>query len=160
MEYQFRPPVLHRVISIARTAIANNYIVMCDITDIHGRTYEAPYWLMPEDPHGLAPELRQWMLDHADFPIAAYVPPTMEEIRRNTRRIGRTTFRLNMKAQGVTTAKIEDFLAGIADPDAREDMQIQWEGVHFGRLDPFVAALAAATGLSEEQLDVVFKVEV
>jgi hypothetical protein len=149
---------LHEVQAIHKTVEPGVFHIMCKITDFEGQTYDALHVLRPEDPYGLSPTIRKWIADHPAFPVQDYVPPTQEEIRRNTKRIDRPTFRLNMKEQGVGTAKIEDFLASIADPSAREDMQIRWEGAHFGRLDPFVVDLGAATGMSEWQLDAVFKV--
>jgi hypothetical protein len=87
-------------------------------------------------------------------PIAEYAPPTLDYTRAEATPIGRVDFRNGMKAMGVTTAVVTEYLASIADPDHQEEMQIFWEDSQiFRRMDDFVTELGAYAGKTPEQLD-------
>ena len=147
-------PIVNQIYAIRYTAEPGVYVVSCNLTDMNAQTFDADYCLRPDDPYGCAPALRQWMADNPSFPIEAYVPPTIAEVRASASGLNRLDFRQKMKAAGVTTATIMGFLAGIADPDHQEDMQMFWEdSQQFARLDPFVVELGEFAGKTPEQLD-------
>lgn len=149
-------PVLNTVHSVTATATPEVYVVRCNLTDTHGKTYDADFVSNPADPYGLGPTMRQWIVDNPDFPITPYVPPPLPKIREGAILL-RSELRNNLLAQGVTTAKIRAYLDSIADPITQDQRLIVWEeNGAFTRADAFVVELAAHTGLTEEQMDAVF----
>lgn len=94
-------------------------------------------------------------------PIAEFVPPTIEQQREWATPLNRMDFRTGMRAIGVTTTMVNDWIESIADPDHQDEMLITWEdGQLFYRLDTFVTELGAFAGKTPEQLDTVFKISV
>ncbi len=78
--------VIENVHSITRTNPAvdadGTFIVTLDWhaeseENVAGETHQNDsYALLPDDPYGLAPALRQWMVDHSgEYTILPYVPP-------------------------------------------------------------------------------------
>lgn len=150
-------PIVNQVYAIHYTAEPGVYVVSCNITDMNDQTFDADYCLRPDDPYGCAPALRQWMADNPSFPIGAYVPPTIAEVRASATGLHRLDFRTRAKAAGITTAVIGEYLAGITDPDHQDDMQIFWDATQgFSRLDPFVVELGAFAGKTPEDIDAIF----
>ncbi|HEV7306424.1 hypothetical protein [Ensifer sp.] len=145
---------LNRVHSIRAAAQPDVFIVHCNITDIHGRTYDCDYGLQPDDPHGLAPSIRQWMLDKPTFPIGIYVPPTVEEVRAGMPSLTARQFRLGLVNAGISQSTVAAIVAELpAGPD-RDKAQIEWEyATTFNRTHPLIATIGAALGLAGDQID-------
>lgn len=86
--------------------------------------------------------------------IAPYVPPSQDEIRQNMFPLTRRQFKLGMLNLGISTAMINQAIAGIADPAAQAVAQIEFdEAQYFERNHSLVTQLAAAFNLTPEQLD-------
>lgn len=67
---------LNYVTSVTETAEENVYIVLCNITDMCGSTYDTNYATRPDDLFGLNPTIRQWLIDNeGSYTIEPYVPP-------------------------------------------------------------------------------------
>ena len=121
--------------------------------------YRGPYGYSATDPYGLAPTIRQWLADNPDFPIAPYVPPTIEDKRQNAPPVNRVIFRNRARGIGITTAAITDYLASITDPDHQEEMQVFWEDSQsFARLDVFCVELGSFAGKSPEEMDTIWQI--
>ena len=52
--------VINSVVSVQATERPEVYILTLDITD-RGETYQCQYVSNPDDPHGINPQLRQWL---------------------------------------------------------------------------------------------------
>lgn len=144
--------------TITATETAGCYMVVATITDDDAATYEATFAYNPTDPYGLGPIFGEWLAANPDFPITPYTPPTIEQ-KREGAFLARPDFRRNMLAIGVTTTKINAYLAGIEDPVTQDERTIYWEesGV-FMRLDPFVTELGVSAGVTDAQLDTAFEI--
>lgn len=146
--------------TVTATETPGCYMVVATITDDNNDTYETAFAYNPTDPYGLGPLFGEWLVANPDFPISPYVPPTIEQ-KREGAFLARPDFRRNMLAIGVTTTKINDYLAGITDPVIQDERTIYWEesGV-FMRLDPFVTELGVSAGVTDAQLDTAFEIGV
>jgi hypothetical protein len=149
---------LNSVQSITRIADPTALMVACNITDDNGVTMDVMHVYRENDPFGeISPLIGQWMADNPDFPIGDYVPPTLEEMRQAAPPLERLFFRTRAKEAGLTTTKVNAYIASIADPSEQEDMQMFWDDAQFfGRLDKFVVDAGAHAGLTEAQLDAIF----
>lgn len=67
-------PILHHVFSVTATAEPETFVLNIDITDMNGDRYTTDYYSSPNDPYGLNPIIRQWLIDNPDFPVEPYVP--------------------------------------------------------------------------------------
>ena len=69
---------LNSVTSITATAEEHVYVVACSITvpTDHGDvTHDAVHCLRPDDPYGLSPMLRDWMVEHEGaYEVQPFVP--------------------------------------------------------------------------------------
>lgn len=66
--------------------------------------------------------------------------------------------RIALLRNGITTDKVEAAIAGMADEQARAEALIAWEyRTEIHRAAPLVAALAPALGLTDQQLDDLFR---
>ncbi|MEJ6847562.1 hypothetical protein V3589_15240 [Sinorhizobium fredii] len=147
---------LNTVYAVTATIEPEVFIVDCNITDVHGDTYDAEYCSRPEDAYGLNPEIRQWLADNPDFPVDPYVPPTDEEMRANAPSITAKQLRMQIVADGFSTTIVDDAIAALPDGSLKEAATISWEyGTVFNRLEPLVTpVIRDALGYSEEQMDV------
>lgn len=117
---------------------------------------ESQYYT-PGNTGGLSDDLAVWLAENPEFPIQPYVPPTPEELRANMPSLARIDFRNKFRVNGITTAVINNYIAGIMDPDLQEERQIFWEDSQtFRRLDPFVVELGQAAGKTAEQIDTIW----
>lgn len=150
---------INEVYSVTATAEPDVFMISCNITDDVPATYDCVYCSRPDDTFGLGPDFRQWLVDNPDIPIEPYVPPTLEQIRAGALPLPRIEFRTRAGLAGLTTAKINEYLAAIADPAEQMAMQIYWEDSQsFARLARFVVDAGAYAGLTEAQLDDVFHI--
>lgn len=150
-------PILHEIFSVRATVTPDVYVLKCDLTDMNGERYTANYVSIPGDTFGLAPVIRQWLMDNPEFPIEPYVPPTAEELRASMSPLTRLNFRNKFKAAGMTTTVINAYIAAIEDESTQEDRQIYWEDTQsFMRLDVFVVELAVFAGKTPEEIDTIW----
>lgn len=95
---------------------------------------------------------------HGD--IAAYAPPSAEDLRKYMQPLARSEFRLRLKKAAITTTVINAAIAAVADEELREDYEVIWEdGQSFGRLDPFVLVVFDYAGKTPEQADSIWSGE-
>lgn len=83
-----------------------------------------------------------------------YVPPTSKEIREKMPPLTARQFRLGLVDSGYAPFQVTQAIAAMpAGPD-KERAQIEWEyATTFNRMHPLIATVAAALGLSDEQVD-------
>lgn len=106
------------------------------------------------DPADIVPYGRELYAAAIAGTVARYVPPTVEQARAGLPDLSRKQFRLGMRDLGVSTAMIDSAIAAIADEDAREVAQIEWEdSASYSRMHPIIAQLAGAFSLTDEQID-------
>jgi hypothetical protein len=75
---------LHKVMSVTATGQKNVFVVSVDITDIEGERYICDYVSNPNDPFGLAPEIRKWLKENkGKYKIKPYVEPKPEVKKEN-----------------------------------------------------------------------------
>jgi hypothetical protein len=151
-------PVIHQVFSVAATFEPNVYNLDIDLTDAYGLRYRAGFCSRPDDPYGLGPRVREWLSDNPDFPIAPYVPPTIEQVRENMSDLGRLDFKSKFKAAGMNAAKINAYLASLDGNEShQEDMQMYYdETPSFSRVSLFVTELSAFSGKTPAQIDTIW----
>jgi len=111
-----------------------------------------PYSLAPDDPHGLAPEIRaaveQWIADGK--PVAQAVPPPETPLPPLTAR----QLRLGLVKNGISLAAVESAIENIPDPVDRETAKIEWEyAATFLRDHPLISQIGAALSLTDDQID-------
>ena len=89
--------------------------------------------------------------------IAEYVPPpepSPEEIREAMPPLTARQLRLGLVDNGYSVAQVEAAIAAIADETEREKAQIEWEyASEYRRTHPLIGQIAAALGLTAEQID-------
>jgi hypothetical protein len=152
------PPVLNTVYWIQAKGEPDVYLLFINMTDGYGETYDAEFVSRPDDTYGLGPTVRQWIVDHPDFPIQPYVPPTIEEIRANMAPLQRLDFKTRFKNAGMGLAKITAYFTSIEGDESHwEDMQNYYaETPTFARLAPFVVELAAFSLKTPEEIDTIW----
>jgi len=153
-------PLLITVHSATETATAGT--LSMDVTmqvSADGVEERTSYAYNETDPYGLSPQIRQWLADNPDFPIAPYVPPTIEELRAGSAPIPRIDFRNRALEIGITTTVINEYLASISDPLHQEEMRIFWEDSQwFQRLDTFCVELGEYAGKTPEEMDTIWRI--
>lgn len=155
----YRVPELHHVFAITRTLEERVYIVDCEITDMENIRERVKYALRPNDPFGLAPTLRMWMVFHPWFPIGDYVPPTIEEIRADMLPLSNFHFRNSLIECGVTVKAVDVIIRDINEEREHEKMLNAWQfAPEFRRTGEFVTGIAHRLTLSDEQVDAIWQV--
>lgn len=80
--------------------------------------------------------------------------PSIRERRATMPPLSRRQFRLGMRRLGITASMIDAAILSIADKDAREVAQIEWEdAISFDRLHALVVMLSTAFSITPEALD-------
>lgn len=150
--------VLHEVFGVYATQDEGIFIVDVDLSDMYGERYRTNYASYPNDTFGLAPIVRQWLVDHeGEYTIEPYVPPTTEQVRAEMTPLTRAAFRTAFKAAGMTTAVIVAAIFSVEDESEQEDLQIAWEdSAEFRRLDPLVLLVADRAVKTAEEIDTIW----
>ncbi len=144
---------LNDVYSIA-TDVSGALLVHCNITDVNGETYDAIHCYRPDDPYGLSPTVGEWIQAHPDFPIAPYVPPTVEEVRASMPALSARQLRLGLLNAGISPSTVSATIAAMPAGADRDKAQIEWEfATTFNRMHPLIATVGGALGLNETQID-------
>lgn len=120
-----------------------------------------PYFLTQNDPYGMAPTLRQWMIDHPEFPITPYTPPpepTIDEIRAAMPPVTARQLRLTLVRNGYSLSAIDAAIQALPEGPAKDEAQIEWEyATQFERLAPTLLTIAAALSISAEDIDTMWQ---
>lgn len=118
---------------------------------------EVEYISRPGNPHGVDPQLRQWLSENPDAPVHAYEPPaepTPEEARAAMPPLTARQLRLGLFSNGIALSQVQATLDAMPAGADRDKAQIEWEyATTFNRTHPLIATVSAALGLSDEQID-------
>lgn len=149
--------LLHQVYSVKATKDALVYIVDADITDSVGDTSRVDYVSRPDDPYGLNPTFRKWLVDNqGSFTIEPYVEPVLspEEIRAQMPAL--TSRQFWMAAANIDIDKdviITAIKSSMPDSTDRKMMIAELEASSFERTNPTVIDLMALLEIPAEQVD-------
>jgi hypothetical protein len=148
---------INEVYSIALfDASGETYAFEVNIT-LNGETFDAIHMYRANDPHGLSPLVKQWMIDNPDFPIADYVAPsapTAEELRSQMPAITPRQLRLTLVRNGVSLASVTDAIAGLPEGLAKSETEISWQfATAFERNSATLLTIATALDMSPEAVD-------
>ncbi len=152
-------PQLHRVHSVTQSQTADVYILDVEITDLNGEAYRCDYVSLPDDRFGLAPTIRQWLMDNAgNFEVTPFVPPTASEIRAGLPPLSPRQLRLGLAREGVSSKSVEAALDALPEGQAKEEAEIEWEyATSYQRTAPALLTIAAAIGLTPERVDTMWE---
>lgn len=90
--------------------------------------------------------------------IAAYVPPTAEELRERMFPLTARQLRLTLTRNGISMAQVDAAIAAMPDGQEKEEAGIEWEyATTFERLSPTLLAIAGALDLTPEQVDTLWE---
>jgi hypothetical protein len=147
-------PTLNSVAAIRAASEPDVYILDINLTDRDGATYDGVFISRPSDPFGLGPAVRQWIVDHPEFPVDPYVPPTAEEIRSAMAPVTRRQLRLALVRNGVSLSAVDASIAAMPNGTAKDEAQIEWaDASTFDRMHPTLLLVGGALGLTAEQID-------
>lgn len=137
--------------AVAAHSIPNHYVatIVADIDD-DGNYETVSYGVLPDDNHGIAPEVRaavvEWIND--GYAVAPYVPPTPERLRAVMPTISRRQLLLALFSIGITEDQIDAALVNDAEG------MIEWKNAtDYERLHPLITDLSGHFGLPPEQVD-------
>ncbi|CCM67790.1 hypothetical protein BN406_01745 [Sinorhizobium meliloti Rm41] len=112
------------------------------------------YVSTPDDSIGANPAIRMWMKQHPDFPVQNYVPPTKEQIRASLPSLTTRRLRLGLLNNGFTPSQVTAAIEAMQEGPEKEVAKIEWEyATTFNRMHPMIGAIAAALGVSDDQID-------
>lgn len=145
---------LNSVMSVRATHEPGVFSLLVNITDIDGETYDCEYCSRPDDPFGLNPTIRTWLTDNPDFPVQAYVEPSIEQQRAGFPRLTARQLRLGLVNNGLTPAQVSAAIEAMAEGAAKETARIEWEyATTFNRTHPLIETISDALGLTATQVD-------
>lgn len=108
----------------------------------------------PSDPHGVNPQVRQWLIDNSATTIHQYVPPTEIEIRASMFPLTARQFRIGLVRGGISIAAVTAAIEAMPDSPAKDEARIEWEyATTFNRTHPLIETVATALGLTPTQVD-------
>jgi hypothetical protein len=144
------------VYSVAAGATPGTYILDLDLS-INGIIDRCMYGSVPNDMHGAAPMVRQWLTDNPEFPIQPYVAPTAEEIRTMMPNLTARQLRLGLVRNGIPLSSVEAAIAALPDESERAEAEIEWQfASSYSRMHPLINAVGANLGLAPEQMDIMW----
>ncbi|WP_434156457.1 hypothetical protein RWA02_00060 [Sinorhizobium meliloti] len=123
------------------------------------------YVSTPDDSIGANPAIRMWMKQHPDFPVQNYVPPTKEQtqivafalachLRASLPSLTTRRLRLGLLNNGFTPSQVTAAIEAMQEGPEKEVAKIEWEyATTFNRMHPMIGAIAAALGVSDDQID-------
>ena len=159
-EAQVQEPVLNRVNSIRASGVTGVLVVNVDLTDIHGNTYTTDYGSHPDDPHGINPVLRAWLVANAGkYTILPYIPPTVEQSRANMPNLSARQFWMAAMTIGVTKQICIGLATALPEttPEEIQDKQFMLieinDSTTFERSNPRIESLSTLLGITPVQLD-------
>jgi hypothetical protein len=122
------------------------------------------YFYRPEDPYGIAPQIRKWLSENPEAPVHVYVPPpapTPEELRARMPALTARQFRLGFVQAGRSIASIDAAISAIPDPVEREKAEIEWDYADvFVRTHPLITQISVGLGMTDEQVDAMWEAAV
>lgn len=143
--------VIHAVIATAEPDV---YQLSINITDLSGQTYDCEYLSRPDDSFGVNPIIRKWLADNPNFPIQPHTPPAAEQIRASMPSLSSRQLRLGLIDAGISHTQVTAAIDAMAFCQEKDRAQIEWEyATSFSRLDPLIAVVGRALGLTDIQID-------
>lgn len=86
--------------------------------------------------------------------IAAFIPPTVEELRAAMPSLTARQLRLGLVSNGISLSSVTATIGGMSAGPDKDKAQIEWEYAStFNRMHPLIATVGAALGLNEEEID-------
>lgn len=152
-------PVLHEVFGVNATNTPGVYMLDVELTDMAGERYRCQYVSDPADEFGLAPAIRQWLIDNeGNYSVGPYIPPTPEELRASMQDLTARQFRLGLQNAGLTPAQVTATIDALPAGIDKETAKVEWEyATTFHRMHPLIATVGAALGLNDDQIDAMWR---
>lgn len=148
------PISLNSVASVKATQESGVFVLECNITDINGETFDCEYVSRESDTFGLAPTVRQWLVENPSFPVTPYVPPTTEEVRAAMPSLTARQLRLGLLNAGISPSTVTATIGGMPAGPEKDKAQIEWEyATTFNRTHPLIANVGGALGLTDNEID-------
>lgn len=146
---------LHEVFGVAASFDEGVYALDVEITDMNGERYRCNYVSRPDDTFGLAPVIRQWLVDNdGQYEVSPYVAPSIEAIRAGMIPITPRQLRLALVRSGITLLSVTAALDALPDGPEKEEAEIEWEyATRYERLAPALLTIASTIGLTAEAVD-------
>lgn len=150
---------LNEVHRITATLEPGVFILDITMTDANGEQFESEYASRPDDIYGLGPIIRQWLVENeGKYVIEPFVPETIEQVRSGMRPLSPRQLRLGLVREGISSKSVEAALDALPEGQAKEEAEIEWEyATEYKRLAPALLTIAAAIGLSPEQVDTMWE---
>lgn len=152
-------PNVTEILKISDTAEGNGtYNLDIKVQFAEGEEPEQlEYFYRPEDPYGIAPQIRKWLNENPEAPVHVYVPPpapTPEELRARMPSLSARQFRLGLVAGGFTLSQVAANIEAMPEGVDKETAEIEWEyATSFERTHPLISSIGSSLGLTEEQID-------
>lgn len=162
MENLYGTPLLHEVFSVRQTGTANTFILDVELTDMNGERYRCNYVSAPDDDFGLAPAIRQWLADNeGQYTVAPYQPPTAEQVREAMPDLSARQLRLGLLNAGLIPSQVTAAIETLPAGPEKETAKVEWEyATTFRRLHPLIAIVGGVLGLTDEQIDAMWRAAV
>lgn len=141
----------------ADTATTGGLILVLSWTAGSNQDSSDKHLYRPDDPYGLNPVIKQWLVDNPEFPITPYTPPpelTDEEKRAIMPALTARQFRLGLVQGGISPDTVSTTISNMPAGADRDKAKIEWEyATAFNRLHPLIATVSTALGLTPAQVD-------
>ncbi|MCA1494987.1 hypothetical protein [Sinorhizobium alkalisoli] len=152
-------PALNSVSSIKATSERGVFIVHCNITDVHGSTYDTDYCSRPDDMFGLNPTLRRWLAENSSFPVQPHLPPTIEVFRASLPPLSARQFRLGLINAGISPNQVTAAINLMPPGPDRDKAQIEWEYAPiFNRSHNLIGTIGSLLDLGDVEIDVAWMI--
>ncbi|MBB3947052.1 hypothetical protein GGQ73_003016 [Rhizobium skierniewicense] len=142
---------IHNVFSVRATDQPEAYTLDIEFSGPETSQMRAPFGSRPDDPYGVGPAARQWLVDNAGkFEILPPTSPEPTPLLPVTKR----QLRLTLVREGISIGGIEALIASMPDGLEKEEAQIEWADAQtFDRNHPTLLMVAGALELSPEKVD-------
>lgn len=152
---------LHNVTSVTHDIDPGVLIVDLEFTDDYGNRSSLTYAYRADDPFGLSPLIGKWLETHeGEYAIQPYVPPpplSDDERRAAMPNVSARQLRLTLVRNGFPLSSIDATIAALPEGQQKDEALIEWEYAHeFQRVSPTLNSIAAALGITSEQVDVMW----
>jgi hypothetical protein len=142
--YEWRNPVYNQL-----------GFIDCEIN--HATHGWVPFSAHPEDPVD-AGRLTYEAILASGTPVADYVPPPIEDVRRWMTPVTQRQMRMELLANGITGNDIADAINKITDQHERERARIEFEYAEgFSRNNPSVIAVLKLLSYDDKKIDTFYK---
>ncbi|WP_037386509.1 hypothetical protein [Sinorhizobium americanum] len=150
---------LNLVHVVVATEEPDAYELSINLTDVSGQTYDCEYLSRPDDSFGLNPIIRKWLADNPNFPIQPHTPPGVEQIRASMPSLSARQLRLGLIHAGISHTQVMAAIDAMPLGHEKDLALIEWEyATSFSRLNPLIAVVGPALGLTDIQIDAMWTV--